>query len=75
MEEYKYKIQQTENFLKAESLLYDTCIAKAIETTFQHKLDKDQVQVLLAKCDEHKNKVHRLLQQLKDTNSYIRELN
>ncbi len=75
MEEYKFKILQTENFLKTESLLYDTCIIKTIESTYQYKLDSDQVQVLLTKCDEHKNKVDRLLQQLKEANSYIREIN
>ena len=75
MEEHKFKIQQTEQYLKSESLLYDTCITKTIESTFQFKLDNEQVKVLLTKCDEHKNKVNRLLQQLKEANSYLRGLN
>jgi hypothetical protein len=75
MEEYKYKLSQTEKLLREASFKYDSCISKVVETHISKSLNESTTNSLLAACDEYKVKVNRLLEDYKYYNSFISDIN
>ena len=75
MEDYKYKLTQTEKLLREASFKYDSCITKVIEAQITNSLDEFATNKLLTACDEHKTKVNRLLEDYKHYNSFINDIN
>lgn len=78
MDDIKYKLIKNELQLKEASLNYDTCLANIIQYHLSSKREDFtdvEIEGYLSKCDVHKDKVNKLLDQHKELSSMISEIN